>query len=43
MNKRNDSFSLRAAAEKLFAGIAATVIIAFVCAGTAAMCFPNIA
>ena len=43
MNKPTDSFSLRAVAEKLFAGVAAAVIIVFVSAGTAAMCFPQIA
>ena len=43
MNRPTQSFSLRSAVEKVFAGIAATVIIAFVSAGTAAMCFPNIA
>jgi hypothetical protein len=43
MNKHTDSFSLRGAVEKAFAGFAAAVIIVFVSAGTAAMCFPNIA
>ena len=43
MDKHTDSFSLRSTIEKVFAGIAATVIVAFVSAGTVAMCFPNIA
>ncbi|MGH8237420.1 MAG: hypothetical protein ACREXP_10415 [Steroidobacteraceae bacterium] len=43
MNRPTDSFSLRTAVEKVFAGIAATVIIAFVSAGTVAMCFPTLA
>jgi hypothetical protein len=43
MDKHTDSFSLRKAVEKVFAGLAATVIIVFVAAGTAAMCFPQIA
>jgi hypothetical protein len=43
MNKPTDSFSLRTAIEKVFAGIAATLIIAFVSAGTVAMCFPTLA
>jgi hypothetical protein len=43
MNKPNDSFSLRNVVEKVFAGFAAAVIVAFVGAGTAVMCFPNIA
>ena len=43
MNKPTDSFSLRTAVEKVFAGIAATLIIAFVSAGTVAMCFPTLA
>jgi cell division protein FtsN len=43
MHKHTDSFSLRTAVEKVFAGFAATVIIAFISAGTVAMCFPNIA
>ena len=43
MDKHTNSFSLRAAVEKVFAGIAATVIIVFVATGTAAMCFPQIA
>lgn len=43
MNKHTDSLSLRAVVEKVFAGFAATVMIAFVCAGTVAMCFPNVA
>jgi hypothetical protein len=43
MNKHTDSFSLRSAVEQVFAGVAATVIIAFLSAGTVAICFPNIA
>ncbi|HEY7639120.1 MAG TPA: hypothetical protein VH814_05300 [Steroidobacteraceae bacterium] len=43
MNRPTDSFSLRSVVEKVFAGVAAAVIIAFVSAGTVAMCFPNIA
>jgi hypothetical protein len=43
MNKPTDSFSYRATIEKVFAGFAAAVIVAFVGAGTAVMCFPNIA
>ena len=43
MDKHSNSFSFRATIEKLFAGVAATIIIAFVGAGTAVMCFPNIA
>lgn len=43
MNKPTDSFSYRATIEKVFAGFAAAVIVAFVGVGTAAMCFPNIA
>jgi hypothetical protein len=43
MNKSNDSLSLRSVVEKVFAGIAAAAIIAFISAGTLAMCFPQIA
>ena len=43
MNKPTDSFSLRSVVEKVFAGFAAAAIIAFVSAGTVAMCLPNIA
>ena len=43
MNRPTDSFSLRTAVEKVFAGIAATMIIAFVSAGTVGMCFPTLA
>ena len=43
MNKHTDSLSLRNVVEKVFAGFAAAVIIVFVSAGTAAMCFPQIA
>jgi hypothetical protein len=43
MNKHTDSFSLRSVVEKVFAGVAAAAIVAFVSAGTVAMCFPNIA
>ncbi len=43
MNKHTGSFSLRTAIEKVFAGFAAAMIVAFVSAGTAAMCFPNLA
>jgi hypothetical protein len=43
MNRHNDSYSLRTVAEKVFTGIAAAAIIAFVSVGTAAMCFPTLA
>jgi hypothetical protein len=43
MNQPTDSNSLRSVVEKVFAGIAAAAIIAFVSAGTVAMCFPNVA
>jgi len=43
MNKPTDNLSIRAVFEKVFAGIAATAIIAFISAGTVAMCFPNVA
>jgi hypothetical protein len=43
MDKHTNSISLRTVVEKAFAGVAATVIIVFVTAGTAAMCFPQIA
>jgi hypothetical protein len=43
MSKQTDSFSLRSVVERVFAGVAATVIIAFVSVGTVAMCFPAIA
>lgn len=43
MSKQTDSFSLRSVVEKVFAGVAATVIIAFVSVGTVAMGFPTIA
>ena len=43
MNKHPNGFSLRTVVEKVFAGVAATMIIAFVSAGTVAMCFPSIA
>jgi hypothetical protein len=43
MNKPTDSNSLRSVVEKVFAGIAAAAIIAFVSAGTVAMCFPSVA
>ena len=42
MNKYNDSFSLRNVVEKVFVGFAAAAIVAFVSAGTMAMCFPSI-
>ena len=42
MSKHTDS-SIRTVAEKVFAGIAAATIIAFVSVGTLAMCFPHIA
>ena len=42
MNKHDNSLSLRSLVEKVFAGFAAAVILAFVSAGTAVMCFPNI-
>jgi hypothetical protein len=43
MNKHTDSPSLRTVVEKVFAGLAATLIIGFISAGTVAMCFPSIA
>jgi cell division protein FtsN len=43
MSKHTDSLSLRTAVEKAFAGIAATFIVAFISAGTVAICFPNLA
>jgi hypothetical protein len=43
MYKHTDSFSFRSTIEKVFAGFAAAVIVAFVGAGTAVMCFPNLA
>jgi hypothetical protein len=43
MNRPTDSLSLRHVVEKVFAGCAAVVIIAFIAAGTVAMCFPNMA
>jgi hypothetical protein len=43
MNKPTNSYSLRTVVEKVFAGVAATAIIAFISAGTVAMCFPNVA
>ena len=43
MNKPNDSHSLRSNVEKVLAGFAAAANIAFVSAGTVAMCFPNVA
>ena len=43
MNKPTDSYSLRSVVEKVFAGIAVAAIIAFVSAGTVAMCFPTLA
>jgi hypothetical protein len=43
MDQHANSFSFRTTIEKVFAGVAAAVIVAFVGAGTAVMCFPNIA
>jgi hypothetical protein len=43
MNRPTDSLSLRTVVEKVFASCAAVVIIAFIVAGTVAMCFPNMA
>ena len=43
MNKPTDNLSIRAIVEKVFAGVAAAAIIAFISAGTVAMCFPNVA
>jgi hypothetical protein len=42
VNKQTDSFSLRNVVEKVFVGFAAAAIVAFVSAGTVAMCFPTI-
>ena len=43
MNRPTDSYSIRTVVEKVFAGFAAAVILAFVSVGTVAMCFPTIA
>jgi hypothetical protein len=43
MDKHTDSFSFRSTIEKMFAGFAAAMIVAFVGAGTVVICFPNIA
>jgi len=43
MNRPNDSLSLRALIEKVFAGVAAALIVAFVSVGTVAICFPTVA
>ena len=42
MNKQTDSFSLRKVVEKVFVGFAAAAMLAFVSAGTVAMCFPSV-
>ena len=42
MNRPTDSNSRRTVVEKVFAACAAVVIIAFVSAGTVAMCFPTL-
>ena len=42
MSKRNGSFSLRGAVEKIFTGLFATAILAFVASGTIAMCLPGV-
>lgn len=43
LNKHTDSLSLRNVVEKVFAGVAAAGVVAFICVGTVAMCFPGIA
>jgi hypothetical protein len=40
MNKHTDS-SLRTLVEKIFAGLAATLTVTVISAGTLAMCFPG--
>jgi hypothetical protein len=42
MNPHTDSFSLRTVVEKVFVGLAAAAMVAFVSAGTLAMCFPTV-
>jgi hypothetical protein len=42
MNKHTDSLSLRTVVEKVLVGFAAAAIVAFVSAGTVAMCFPTV-
>jgi hypothetical protein len=42
MNQHTDSFSLRTVVEKVFVGFAAAAIVAFVSAGTVAICFPTV-
>jgi hypothetical protein len=43
LNRPTDNSSIRAVVEKAFAGVAATIIIGFVFAGTMVMCFPTLA
>ena len=43
LNKHTDSLSLRKVVEKVFAGVAAAGVVAFISVGTVAMCFPGIA
>jgi hypothetical protein len=42
MTKLDHSFSLRAAVEKAFAGIASVATVAVIVAGTIGMCFPGL-
>jgi hypothetical protein len=42
MDKHFGSFSLRAAVEKVFTGVAFAATVVIVSAGTAAMCFPGL-
>ena len=42
MNQHTDSFSLRTGVEKVFVGLAAAALVAFISAGTVAMCFPTV-
>jgi hypothetical protein len=42
MGKQNGVVSIREAVEKVFAGVASAVIVAFIATGTIAMCLPAI-
>ena len=42
MNRHTNSLSLRNVIEKVFVGFAAAAIVAFVSAGTVAICFPTV-
>ena len=42
MNQHTYSLSLRTVVEKVFVGFAAAAIVAFVSAGTVAICFPTV-